>query len=267
MYFPPSFFDIMVHLIVHLVREIRCCDPVYLWWMYPIERYMKILNGYTKNLHHPEASIIERYIVDEAIEFCFDYMEKAKPVEVSKSRHDKRVGAKGSRGLYVITPSLEELPQAYLYILNNSNEVLSYIVCHKALVRESNPKMTKSRVLKGHNKTFLNWFKDIIFDDHNASETLRKLAYGPKRNVITWQGYDINKYLFYTKSLDDKSTMQKNGVSLRAKSQHFANVHDDKSRVAFMPYFGVIELIWEVNYVKFNVYVFKCKWINSNISV
>jgi len=28
MYFPPSFFDIIVHLIVHLVREIRLCGPV-----------------------------------------------------------------------------------------------------------------------------------------------------------------------------------------------------------------------------------------------
>jgi len=30
MYFPPSFFDIMVHLIVYLVREIRICDYVFL---------------------------------------------------------------------------------------------------------------------------------------------------------------------------------------------------------------------------------------------
>jgi len=43
MYFPPAFFDIMVHLIVHLVREIKCCGPIYLQWMYPVERYMKIL--------------------------------------------------------------------------------------------------------------------------------------------------------------------------------------------------------------------------------
>jgi len=28
MYFPPAFFDIMVHLIVHLVREIKYCDLV-----------------------------------------------------------------------------------------------------------------------------------------------------------------------------------------------------------------------------------------------
>ena len=37
MYFPPSFSDIMVHLIVHLVREIRLCGPIFLWWMYPVE--------------------------------------------------------------------------------------------------------------------------------------------------------------------------------------------------------------------------------------
>jgi len=67
MYFPPSFFDIMVHLIIHLVREIKICGPMFLRWMYPIKRYMKILKGYVKNPYHPEASIIERYIAEEAI--------------------------------------------------------------------------------------------------------------------------------------------------------------------------------------------------------
>jgi len=80
MYFPPLFFNIVVHLIVHLVKEIKCCSPVYLWWMYLVERYMKILKEYTQNLHYPEAFIIERYIVEEAIEFCTEYMEKAKPI-------------------------------------------------------------------------------------------------------------------------------------------------------------------------------------------
>jgi len=137
------------------------------------------------------------------------------------------VGGKGSRELHVITPNL--------YILNNSNEVMPYIVRHKALVKENNPKMTKNRVLKEHNKTFLNWFKDTIFGDDNASKTLKKLVDRPKRNVITWQGYDINKFSFYTKSQDDKSTMQNSGVSLRAESQHFATVYDDNPHVASMP--------------------------------
>ena len=61
MYFPP-FFDIMVHLIVHLMMEIRLCDLVFCWWMYLVERYMKVLKGYTKNQYRPEASIVERYV-------------------------------------------------------------------------------------------------------------------------------------------------------------------------------------------------------------
>ena len=121
--------------------------------------------------------------------------------------------------------------------------------------------------MKEHNKTFSDWFKDTIFADENASETLRKLAHGPKRNVITWQGYDINKYSFYTKAQDDKSTMQNRGVTLRAESQHFAIVHDDNPCVASIPYFGFIDEIWELNYVKFTVCVFKCKWVDSNTGV
>jgi len=154
----------------------------------------------------------------KAIEFFSEYIEKEKPVGLPEFRYDERVGGKGSRGLHVITPSLEDLQQPHLYILNNNNEVFPYVVHHESLVKESNQKLTKNTVLKEHNKTFLNWFKNTIFGDDNASEKLRKLANGPKRNVITWQGYDINKYSFYTKSQDNKSAMQNNGISLRVDS-------------------------------------------------
>ncbi|KAL3810174.1 hypothetical protein ACJIZ3_000048 [Penstemon smallii] len=36
--FPPAFFDIMVHLTVHLVTEAKLAGPVQYRWMYPIER-------------------------------------------------------------------------------------------------------------------------------------------------------------------------------------------------------------------------------------
>ena len=73
-YFPPAFFDIMIHLTVHLVRELRYCGPVYLRWMYPFERYMKILKGYVRNRSRPEGCIVECYIAEEAVEFCSEYM-------------------------------------------------------------------------------------------------------------------------------------------------------------------------------------------------
>ncbi|RVW62905.1 hypothetical protein CK203_059764 [Vitis vinifera] len=66
-YFPPSFFDIMIHLTVHLVREVRLCGPVYFRWMYPFERFMKVLKGYVRNHNHPEGCIVECYIAEEVI--------------------------------------------------------------------------------------------------------------------------------------------------------------------------------------------------------
>jgi len=37
-FFPPTFFNIMVHLTVHLGREARLGGPVHFRWMYPFER-------------------------------------------------------------------------------------------------------------------------------------------------------------------------------------------------------------------------------------
>ena len=55
MYFPSSFFDIMVHLVVHLVREKKYCGPVFLRWSYPFERQIGGLRKKVKNLARPEG--------------------------------------------------------------------------------------------------------------------------------------------------------------------------------------------------------------------
>ncbi|XP_071687674.1 uncharacterized protein [Rutidosis leptorrhynchoides] len=44
--YPPAFFDIMIHLVMHLPEEAIYGGPVYMRWMYPIERYMKKLKNY-----------------------------------------------------------------------------------------------------------------------------------------------------------------------------------------------------------------------------
>ena len=36
--FPPSFFTVMVHLVIHLVSEAKVACPVHYCWIYPIER-------------------------------------------------------------------------------------------------------------------------------------------------------------------------------------------------------------------------------------
>src|SRR3954453_7335272 len=44
--FPPSFFDIMTHLLVHLVEEINILGPVFLHNFFPFERFMGVLKKY-----------------------------------------------------------------------------------------------------------------------------------------------------------------------------------------------------------------------------
>jgi len=48
-YFPPSFFDINIHLLVHLSDEALLCGPIRYHWMYPFDRLMKTFKDYVKN--------------------------------------------------------------------------------------------------------------------------------------------------------------------------------------------------------------------------
>ncbi|XP_027936218.1 uncharacterized protein LOC114191244 [Vigna unguiculata] len=267
MYFPPSFFDIMVHLIVHLVREIRLCGPVFLRWMYPVERYMKILKGYVKNQYRPEASIIKRYIAEEAIEFCSSYMPSCEPIGVPKTRHEGKCEGKGVRGVKIQSVSRKLVDQAHLYILNNIVEVIPYITQHIDETKSAHPRMSEKWALNEHNKTFLSWFKKKVYATPNVSETLLRLARGPNNDVITYGGYYINNHCFYSKMEDDKSRVQNSGVTLQAESVHFASSKDKNLVTASMSYFGIIHEIWEVDYVTFRVPVFKCKWVDSNSGV
>jgi hypothetical protein len=55
--FPPSSFDIMTHLLVHLVKEITILGPVFLHNMWHFERFMSVLKKYVLNCLRPEGSI------------------------------------------------------------------------------------------------------------------------------------------------------------------------------------------------------------------
>lgn len=73
--FPPSFFDVMEHLPIHLPHEATLGGPVQFRWMYPFERYMGHLKKKVKNKAKVEGSIVEQYINEEISTFCSYYFE------------------------------------------------------------------------------------------------------------------------------------------------------------------------------------------------
>ena len=48
--FSPSFFNIMTHLLVQLIKEISILGPVFLHNMFPFERFMGVLKKYVHNM-------------------------------------------------------------------------------------------------------------------------------------------------------------------------------------------------------------------------
>ncbi|XP_056688996.1 uncharacterized protein [Spinacia oleracea] len=72
--FLPSFFTIMVHLLIHLVEEVKLGVPVQYRWMYPIERYLSHLKSHVTNKAQPEGSIAKGFLLEETIRFCSIYL-------------------------------------------------------------------------------------------------------------------------------------------------------------------------------------------------
>ncbi|GJZ61921.1 probable ubiquitin-like-specific protease 2B isoform X3 [Tanacetum coccineum] len=89
------------------------------------------------------------------------------------------------------------------------------------------------------------------------------LGIGPIR-VVKYQGYVINRYMFYTKEQDDKSTLQNSGVTLIASTTELSTVNREEiSKNAKKAYYGVIQEIWELHYNSTVIPLFKCKWVDN----
>nr|CAD40281.2 OSJNBb0062H02.14 [Oryza sativa Japonica Group] len=239
MFFPLSFFDIMVHLPIHLVKQTNLCGPVFLREMWPFER------GALLKVTRPS-------------EFCVNYMSDADPIGVPASHHEGRLSGVGTIGWKRIRPDQASYAQAHYAVLQHMAEVGPYFEEHLAKIRDENLGRSYAWINREHNSRFNEWFKNrVTMSTDVPNETVQLLGMGPSWTVDTWQGYDINGYTFYTVKEDDKSTVQNSGVRIDAF----------QDQVGSNTYYGRIEEIWELNYVKFKVPLFRCRWVNLRTGV
>jgi hypothetical protein len=86
--------------------------------------------------------------------------------------------------------------------------VSEYFDEHKEVLLTYNHGRNESWLANEHMRKFIGWLWDRISHslDTQTSEYLKKLARGPIFTIMTYQGYDINGYTFYTEQQDKKIT-------------------------------------------------------------
>jgi hypothetical protein len=95
--------------------------------------------------------------------------------------------------------------------------VSEYLDEHKEMLLRDNPGQNELWLADEHMRKFIGWLRERISrSDTPISEYLQKLAHDPIFTVVTYQGYDINGYTFYTEFQDKKITYQNSGVRVDA---------------------------------------------------
>jgi hypothetical protein len=184
-YFPTSFFDIRVHLLIHLMDDIIHLGPTFLHNMMPFERLNGVIKGFIRNRYHPDGSIAEGFLTYECVSFCQNYLRTEEddtddPVGLPKRTHLGRltgyghregframhVGAKGQRPYFV---------RAHLIALQHIELVDPWVEEHKSFVEQKFIDLGRPRkkedVTREDNSSFMAWFKEKLHDPQSTPST------------------------------------------------------------------------------------------------
>jgi hypothetical protein len=96
------------------------CSPMSSRWMYPVERYMKTLKAYVRNMARLEVSMAEGYLKDECIGFITEYLQRFDVVQRRVWDADEEYGdveevPEGARKPYVMNAALRDLVHQYVF--------------------------------------------------------------------------------------------------------------------------------------------------------
>ncbi|XP_074580679.1 uncharacterized protein LOC141837120 [Curcuma longa] len=199
--FPPSFFDSMEHLPVHLSYKARIGGPVQYRWMYPFERFLRRLKNNVRNKARVEGFICNAYLVEEASYFCSYYFADNvtnRQRKCSRNSDDaqsidseilsifkfpgKPIGASVNRWL-----NPKEYHAARIYLLLNYDEVKPYLNLYEQLQIQF-PSISASEIDKKIETEFAIWFEIYVKERRISNvqdERIKNLASGPLYIVMS----------------------------------------------------------------------------------
>ena len=129
-FFPLAFFDVMIHLTVHLTREVKLCGPIFFRWMYPFERCMKIIKDHVRSKSAPEGCIAEERVAEETIEFFGEFLKGLDTVGIPKDNY--KTSEENVNGIHTTAGKMcevggEILEKVHFFVLHNRSEIAPYI--------------------------------------------------------------------------------------------------------------------------------------------
>ncbi|XP_020407652.1 uncharacterized protein [Zea mays] len=211
--FPPSFFTINVHLMVHLPTQARVAGPIHFRSMWPVERFLKKCKGYVRTKSHPEGSIMEGSLFDEALTLCSRYLQ-------DETHFNHRVRNRLPTQICVTTPFFHKIGralagkcvvnldhktwlQAHRYVLFNYSNIEPYLNKHAQYLSSIGVRNQRETNHMQH-KTFHEWFRLHVEETcEEASEEIKILAKGPMMIAHQYNSYSINGFNFRTQSYDE----------------------------------------------------------------
>ncbi|KAL3839280.1 hypothetical protein ACJIZ3_023871 [Penstemon smallii] len=233
MIFPPAFFDVMVHLSIHLAHEAKLGGPVHYRWMYPIERFLSSLKAMVRNRARPEGSIAEAYIVKECLSFCSMYLHG---VETKFNRVERNHDG-------------DEHPNATISVFQSKIRIIGetdYTPEHEEKLKQENHIGWETR----QKKEFIFGLRRI--GSTEATAELLTLASGPDFHLTTCTGCIVEGVKYLTTKRDRRRLTQNSEVCTES-------MHKGK----MIKFYGVLEDIIELSYVDgFRCVLFGCNWFD-----
>ncbi|XP_062111954.1 uncharacterized protein LOC133823304 [Humulus lupulus] len=157
-YFPCFSFDPMIHLVVHLAREVRLCGPVQFRWMYHFERYMKVFKGFVSNYARPEGCIANRYLAVECVCFCETFLKHNDNQDSTEIKENPLSAGE------CFELGQGDITIAYRYVLFNLDIVAPFLNIHMDELKEMHKNLKDNQTLlwNRHSEGFPLWFYDKV---------------------------------------------------------------------------------------------------------
>ncbi|KAG8364929.1 hypothetical protein BUALT_Bualt18G0049800 [Buddleja alternifolia] len=236
--FPPAFFDIMMHLPIHLSNILY--------------RYLYKLKQYVGNKAFPEGSMAEGYIAQECLTFCSMYLNDIETQFNKAERNYERHRGRSREGLSVFSENSRLVGKGvYDYLDEKSWKQFSE---HKEELKQNGCR----NVEKNHEEFFAKWLErriEVASSEETSlvTEDLLHLAYGPDKRVTHYEVCIVNGLRFHTKQREMNKKTQNSGVVVKVEEES-----------GFRDYYGVLTDIIQLDYLgNHHVVLFKCDWFEG----